>query len=1446
MENIKPCLVIYNTSENSTINNVDQDTFQSYVFAHTEFNRDLFADIEKTVETDSALVIIDAQANFPKYWYERLAQVFVENKQVKLCSALTCHIQALSPLDEKDVFSGSVAELDHLIYLLQVAGTFYCDEINPQCLLIRDKSVLNNLAQTPFVACNNLLVQSQQQYSIQQTNHIEIGNQSPLPAHPLAKLQWRLKPYLNGEGSTTDSYPLLDGKPLMLHITMGWGGGVHQWIDDYCQHEQAFEHLILSSNGELYRHCHGEVLSLHYGQTTGVEMQRFELQAPIKSTSINHPEYKNIVDGIVKHYQIQHIVVSSLIGHSMQCLQTGVATTRVLHDYFPSWPSLIALLDKKKLSEDDLDEALLQSKHEPFGQINKQTFLRWQKNLHRLYQSEQVNLVAPSQSVINNLLKIDKNTFQKTTLIPHAIADFEHIDYQSNGEFNILVLGRINPPKGQELLEEIMAELGDGYQFVLLGAGNEGKKYLNTDNIKVIMEYDNAKLHELLVQNHIAVALITSQTSETFNYTLSELQQAGICTISTKFGALAERIIDGETGFLSANNASAFAHIIRELKNKPERIKAINRNLKDIKLSSFDEEIKAYQKLMTQASTSHYRLIETTNNTEFAQKLLLTDKEKRRITALLQQAELTLDERTLWGQTLTKQLKKAEKNIALERKEAKYLTQLLEKETTRMTDEIGKLNQAFNQAQGHYEDALAELQQTQVTLFDTQFSKEKVEQELSAVYQSRSWRVTKPMRQFTTWARHKRNAIKFRMAQLKTIPSRAIRSIKTRGLGGTASVLKNKLNSNKATEKQPVVALTQDYTPIEIKPVNDPVVSIIIPVYNHFEHTYNCLKSIAALSDKSSYEVIVVDDCSSDETESLIKNISGILYQRQAQNGGFIESCNTGAKLAKGQYLMFLNNDTVVYDNWLDALIEVFENNEDAGLVGSKLVYPDNQLQEAGGIIFSDASGWNYGRFGQPEEPVYNHVREVDYCSGASILILRKLFQELGYFDERYKPAYYEDTDLAFTIRSIGKKVYYQPASKVTHFEGISSGTDLTTGMKKYQVVNQTKFKQKWLRQLAQQPKVGTDIELCRIHAQPKRILIFDACTPTPDQDSGSLRMINLIKILKQLGYHVIFMPENLSHMEGYTQALQQLGVECLYAPSISNPVDYLKDKGIYLDAVILSRYYVAEQLMPFIREYCPKARIIFDTVDLHYVRERRMAEINQDKKLAKMAEITRKKELAIAKACDVTLVVSPYEVEVLAAEIPATSVKVLTNIHEIYGCRKPFQQRKDIMFIGGYQHTPNVDAVEWFVAEILPLIIKQLPEIKFHIIGSKAPKHIQQMAGENIIFRGFVEDIEPIMDDIRIAVAPLRYGAGVKGKVNMSMSYGQPVVGTKVAVEGMFTVDEQDCLMAETAQQFANQVIRLYQDEQLWTTLSQGGLKNVEKYFSFAAAKQSIRSLLT
>ncbi len=644
-----------------------------------------------------------------------------------------------------------------------------------------------------------------------------------------------------------------------------------------------------------------------------------------------------------------------------------------------------------------------------------------------------------------------------------------------------------------------------------------------------------------------------------------------------------------------------------------------------------------------------------------------------------------------------------------------------------------------------------------------------------------------------------------------------------------------------------LIEMARPFPPLSFPVAARPQASVIVPVHNHYRHTCHCLAALRRLSTALAFEVIVVDDCSSDETGLELGRFDGLSLVRNAQTLGFVGSCNAGAARARGEYLVFLNNDTQVQPGWLDALIETFEAYPRAGLVGSRLIYPDGRQQEAGGIIFRDGSAWNYGHLDDPYKPQYSYLRECDYISGASLAIRRDLFHRLGGFDERFAPAYYEDADLAFRVRAAGYRVFYQPLSRVVHFEGVSAGTDeaSATGMKRFQAVNRDKFLERWRDQLTSHGPRGEDLEVQKERLVRRRALVVDVYMLTPDKESGSLRMVNLFAILQELGFKVTFAASNLEAPEPYISDLQRRGVEVLYRPYVRSVEKHLKACGDGYDLVILSRADSAARLMGAARRHCPNARIVFDTVDLHFLREMRLAELTGDTTTRSVAERRKREELDLIARADTTLVVSAVERDLLAREAPGADVRIVSNVHRIFGSRRGYSERRDIFFIGAFAHPPNTDAVLWFCREIFPRILAQEPDIRFSVIGADPPAQVRALASGAVEILGYVPDVSRFFDGCRLSVAPLRYGAGVKGKVNQSLAHGLPVVATSQASEGMFLRDGESVLIADEPRDFADAVLRLYRDQALWERLSAAGLEVMENHFSFAAARRALSELV-
>ncbi|MFC5577295.1 glycosyltransferase [Lysobacter niabensis] len=692
--------------------------------------------------------------------------------------------------------------------------------------------------------------------------------------------------------------------------------------------------------------------------------------------------------------------------------------------------------------------------------------------------------------------------------------------------------------------------------------------------------------------------------------------------------------------------------------------------------------------------------------------------------------------------------------------------------------------------------------------------------------------------------------LRFLIDRITGLFRRGLASLRTRGVTSTWRRVKKQFRRVPETLR-PTLYLPDDapFAPfsLSVAAASDvPAASIIIPVFNEFPHTLKCLRALAAHPPQAPIEIIVVDDGSSDETQAALPLVTGVRYHRRRENGGFIAACNDGLALARGEYVVFLNNDTVPQPGWLDALLGTFREHPGTGIAGAQLLYPDGRLQEAGGVVWNDGSADKLGHLHASGEPAFNYARRVDYVSGAALAMLRTLCLELGGFDHRYSPAFYEDTDLAMRVRAAGLHVLVQPASRVVHLEGITTGTDERRGVKSSQPRNLRRFAERWKSTLAAHPVHATRMGSITDRHYRRTVLVIDALTPQPDRDSGSLRLFNLMRLLRSEGAHVVFLPADHGHDGRYTTELQQMGIEVWYAPFSGTSPAWLREHGPRFHTAILCRHYVAREFLPLLRKHAPDARIVFDTIDLHYLRERRGAELASDAALLRAAERTRALELDVIARSDATLVVSETERELLATDAPRASVDVLSNLHRVSGPGLPFAHRHDLVFVGGFRHPPNTDAVQWFAASVFPLIRARLPDVRFHCIGGDVPDEIAMLAAQpGVVVHGHVADIAPYMDGARVAVAPLRYGAGVKGKVNLSMAHGQPVVATGCAVEGMHLRAGEDVLVADEATAFADAVLRAYHDEELWQRLSTNGLLNVERHFSLDAGREVVRRVL-
>jgi glycosyltransferase involved in cell wall biosynthesis/GT2 family glycosyltransferase len=632
--------------------------------------------------------------------------------------------------------------------------------------------------------------------------------------------------------------------------------------------------------------------------------------------------------------------------------------------------------------------------------------------------------------------------------------------------------------------------------------------------------------------------------------------------------------------------------------------------------------------------------------------------------------------------------------------------------------------------------------------------------------------------------------------------------------------------------------------------------SVIVPVVGDAESTFRCLRSLAREVDLDDAEVIIVNTSPDELTRELLSHFRGLVRVIEHEPAGddsaatnrdfndlwkrFIEACNDAAAGARGRNLVFLGGDASAGRGWLRELTETLERDERAGAAGSVHLDARGRVREAGRVVWSDGEASVYGRGGSPEDRRLAFAREVDYCSAASLAVRRELFEKLGGFDARYSSADYAAADLCMGVRGLGYKVVCQPASRVTR-SGDARGVS-----ERERAADREKFRDKWRAALAREHVARGDSQTAQAERAANRkwatqVAVFDDCVPAPDRDAGSARMLHILRALSEWS-HVVLITVSKQSRPLYERALWREGVETAPAPAFLRLIRERRFR-----AAVLSRPHVAAGLYDSIRRASPRTRLVFDMVDAHSLRLSREHELTGDAHVAQEVERYRKTESRLARECDMVWCASSADEEFMRRLTPGVVTTVVPTIHPRRGRGMPFGGREHILFVGNFLHRPNVDAVHFYAREVLPRVRESLPGAELLLVGDNAPEEFAEYAGVRVL--GHVPDIEPVLARARVSAAPLRFGAGINGKIGEALAHGLPVVTTNVGAAGLGLRDGEEALIADSPEDLAAATVRLYTDAALWRKLSDRGYEHVERHFSPRVVRKvvndSVRSLL-
>ena len=629
------------------------------------------------------------------------------------------------------------------------------------------------------------------------------------------------------------------------------------------------------------------------------------------------------------------------------------------------------------------------------------------------------------------------------------------------------------------------------------------------------------------------------------------------------------------------------------------------------------------------------------------------------------------------------------------------------------------------------------------------------------------------------------------------------------------------------------------YAPVTLALPDRLVATVVVAATAGFDPIYRCLAALHEAGIDRTAEIVLLDDggpgAGQGGSAALLPTVvRNLRYVRLTDGSGLIAGRNEIARASRAPFVAFLAPQARVLPGWLDEIETTFAREPEAGAVGSRMARDDGLIHHAFLLATEDGGLHDPAHLTPFEAAEHRFLRRADALPGQAFAVRRQVLLGIGGFSPLFRRFGHATADLCVRLRATGWTVLYQPLSTVAWPVHGVPDTDGEPPDLRLQDEDTLRL---GTRLQHEGWPAGRATARFAGHA-----LVIDDDLPRPDRDAGSIATFEQLLLLRRLGWHVTFCPVHALTLDRTAaDLLARHGVQVVGPPDYGSVTQYLQAHGAELGIVHIYRHANVAMLLDRVRDLAPDARVIFATADLHFLREQRRAELAG----TTLPEAAREEELRCMHAADATIITSDYELGLLRRDVPPEKLVLLRWIERPRPLAYPFSERHDICFIGNYKHPPNLDGVEWFLSEVFPLVRRKLPGVRLKLAGSGMPASLRDFADDGVEILGWVEDLADLFGTMRLSVAPLRFGAGFKGKVATSLAYGLPVVGSSISLEGTGLGNGDGVLVADEPEAFAAAVVRLHEDAELWQAQVARGLERIAALYSPDAALEIWKRML-